>query len=443
MPPLPANADAAAAAGADTALAFAIESARRAIESGSAPEPRIRDLFTASLARLIRNALAPEGGDPSFQALVLRAQDAQVDQHVRLAARTVSDERAVRSAVDAIAHPGKLHGMPPGALRDALAGLHALASTGAWSGLGRAAEQSLLLVPSELVALRVSLAAIASHSSLERLQQGQALLSADGVQRYRALCARRGPLAGTDAAAAQGRASAQLGGAAEHATVQAFREIAALLDRHAVTPARHHVVRSLKTPRGFPGPAGKAKDEWDAAIVRVAEAAPGAEILLLAEVKAAPAAATPDFSRLLGGLRRLAQADSDAVLAFPSADGDVRILGASLRRLEPPGLALPPHVIYCCSAPVETQPQVLGAATRAVLLAEPASLAFAARLARGELPAHDALAEVWHALGSASRLRAALHQHQTTLAVRAAMLRPEDLLAAVVQAMPATPPAAG
>ncbi|RYG20931.1 MAG: DUF2207 domain-containing protein, partial [Burkholderiales bacterium] len=62
----------------------------------------------------------------------------------------------------------------------------------------------------------------------------------------------------------------------------------------------HRVVRSLRTPRGFPGAVGKAKDEWDAAIVR--EQGGDADIVLLAEVKAAPAAATPDFTRLARGL---------------------------------------------------------------------------------------------------------------------------------------------
>jgi hypothetical protein len=96
---------------------------------------------------------------------------------------------------------------------------------------------------------------------------------------------------------------------------------------------------------------------------------------------------------------------------------------------------LPPHVIYCCSAPPEALPQPLGAATKAVLLAEPASLAFAQQLARGEAPSHAALDPVWHALATAPRLQAALHQYETAQKARAAMLHPDDLLASVAQCL--------
>jgi len=75
---------------------------------------------------------------------------------------------------------------------------------------------------------------------------------------------------------------------------------------------------------------------------------------------------------------------------------------------------------------------VLSAATKAVLLAEPASLAFAQQVARGEAaPPHAALAPAWHALFTAPRLRAALHQYETAAKARAAMLHPDDLLPAV------------
>lgn len=104
------------------------------------------------------------------------------------------------------------------------------------------------------------------------------------------------------------------------------------------------VVRGLRTPRGFPGPAHKAKKEWDAAIVR-----------------------------------------------GDGGEGPAEIL----------------------------------------LLAEPASLAFAHQLACGAWPPDNALAPVWEALTTAPRLRCALHQDETSRAVREAMLHPDDLLAAV------------
>jgi hypothetical protein len=189
-------------------------------------------------------------------------------------------------------------------------------------------------------------------------------------------------------------------------------------------------VRSLRPPRGFPGETNKAKDEWDAAIVR-----PGLdgadEIVLLAEIKASPAAATSDLSRLLRGLRRLAQADPDRTYAFASADGETTIAGTSLCRLRPHGHSLPPHVIYCCSAPAEAHPPFLSAATKAVLLGEPASLAFACRLDRGEAPPDSDLLAVWDALAQEPRLRSALYQYETAKQVRDAMVHPLDLLSAM------------
>jgi hypothetical protein len=78
---------------------------------------------------------------------------------------------------------------------------------------------------------------------------------------------------------------------------------------------------------------------------------------------------------------------------------------------------------------VETQPAILGAAAKSVLAVEPASLAFALRLARGQAASHEELAPVWEALAHAPRLRAALHQVDTAQAAREAMIDPADLLA--------------
>jgi hypothetical protein len=152
-------------------------------------------------------------------------------------------------------------------------------------------------------------------------------------------------------------------------------------------------------------------------------------------VKASPAAATPDFARLHRGLERLAQAHAHESYAFGSAEGEVRIAGAALRQLKPHGRALPAQVIYCCPAPSEAQPQLLAAATKAVLLAEPASLAFALQLEQGARPPDADLAPVWEALTHAPRMRAALHQYETARAVREAMLHPDDLPAAVARVL--------
>jgi hypothetical protein len=432
MPPLPAQAGGARPAGAETSLAVAIEAARAAIQAGSPPPAEAKPLFIASLATLIRQALGPEGGDPHFQSLVLRTQDPAVDEHVRLATHAAADRRAIRTMTDAVAHPGKLRDVAAGPMRDRLAHLHGLAAAGEWMQLRRAVDSALPHISGDDERLRSALAAIASAPALARLERASALLAEPAVRRYQALCEQRGPLAGSDAAAAQGRASARIGGVAEEGTLASFREIVGLL--HAVAPlASYRAIASLRTPRGFPGAAHKAKDEWDAAIVRSRAAGGAADIVLLAEVKASPAAATPDFSRLLRGLQRLAHAGTDAVYEFPSSEGDVRVAGESLRRLRPDGASLPPQVIYCCSAPAETQPQVLSAATQAVLLAEPASLAFARQLARGESPPDDALTPIFHDVMSAPRLRSALNQYDTARRVREAMLHPHDLVEAVRQ----------
>lgn len=431
MPALPADAEAARAAGAATALAFAIEAVRRAKDEKARPPSSMKDLFTWALARLIGAALAPEGGDPAFQALVLRTRHAEVREHVRLAELAAADRRALRSIVDAVAHPGKLRNVPPGTLRDTLAQLHRLAAGGAWQELESVARQLLARGVAD-PDLRAALEALLAHPGLPRLVHANALRHLPVVQRYEALRGLHGPQAGSDAAAARGRSSARMGEVAEQATVEAFRTIAQWLTEASPDAGPCRVVRGLLTPRGFPGESGKAKEEWDAAILRETADGPS-EIALLAEVKASPAAATPDFSRLVRGLERLAQARSDADYVFPSADGAVHVRGASLGELRPNGYALPPRVIYCCSAPPEPQPTMLGAASRAVLLAEPASLAFADALAQGGSPRHEDLAPVWDALPAAPRLRSALHQHDTSRAVREAMLHPEDLVAAVAR----------
>ncbi|MCC2634673.1 MAG: hypothetical protein K0S48_2559 [Ramlibacter sp.] len=411
MAVLPPDAASAEAAGAETAIAWALEVRRRSEDAAQAGE-----LFTRQLAELIRAALVPGGGDPAFQALVLRSMEPEVEEYVRLAAKEAADRRVVRSAVDAVAHPGKLRDGVDGELRDALAKLHELSKSQAWPELRKGMEALAPRLRGDDVSLQ----------ALDRLEKGTALRQSPAVQRYLALCEQRGPQAGTDAALASGRASARAGDVAEAATVDALRDIAELMN---ALEGGHRVVRGLRTPRGFPGAAGKAKDEWDAAIVR--EFQGEADVLLLVEVKAAPAAATPDFTRLARGLERLAEAGREGAWEFASADGPVRIAADALRRLQPPGRALPAHVIYACTAEPESRPQLLGAATRAVLLAEPASVAFARDLARGGSASHERLASVWEDLARAPRLRSALHQYDTARLVREAMLHPQDLLAAV------------
>src|SRR5690606_32050179 len=216
---------------------------------------------------------------PHFQAQVLRSGDAQVETYARLASHTVRDRRAVRSAADALAHPGKLAMVDDAALRASLARLHAAASAQDWKALQAHAETLSPLVPAAR--------ALATNAALARLRQLQDLQETSAVQRYLALCALRGPLAGTDEAAAHGRAASQAGAAAEDLVAQALLQAAAWLDRREPDAKPHRVVRGLRTPAGFPEGVPKAKDEWDAAIVRTR--ADAADVVLLAEVKASAA----------------------------------------------------------------------------------------------------------------------------------------------------------
>jgi hypothetical protein len=431
VPPLPADADAARLAGVDAALAFALERARVAHEGGHAPPLDARPLFLGALAAAIRGAMQSDGGDPTFQAQVLRAREPDVEEHAALQARAGADAGAVRAAVAALAHPAKLSRMAPSPVRDALTPLHPLAQAGDWEALYRAAGSLPLLPPQGEPDLRNALGTLQGLEPLQRLRRGAALQSLQSVQRYRALSGQRAPLAGSDAAVATGRAAARLGAEAEAATRRAFVEVAALLNQQQRAPGDWQALHGLRTPGGFPGAAHGSKDEWDVALVRAAPATDVVDIVLLAEVKASAAAATTDLPRLRRGLQRLAQAQAEGRYAFAGAAGEVHISAASLRALKPPQQGLPPQAIYCCTAPADTAPKWLAAAAKAMLLAEPASLVFACALAEGREPDTEELAPVWASLTRAPRLRTALGQYALARSAREAMLHPQDLLSAV------------
>ncbi|MFL6693347.1 MAG: hypothetical protein ACJ8GO_10335 [Ramlibacter sp.] len=424
LPPLPADGATARASGVETALAFALEAART---DGTASEAT-RAVFTSALAELIRRALVPDHGDPVFQAQVLRSQMPDIDEYVRLCALHARDERAVRFQVDAVGHPGKLARTPPGALREQRLRLHELAVSCSWAALADTAQQLAAQAPPD-APWRQTLAGVVGNAALQRLQRFEALQPLEPVQRYAALLARSGPRAGSDAAADRGRAAARLGGAAERETALAFEAIAALLDGAAPQAGRLRVVTGLRTPKGFPGAGPRTKDEWDAALVR--DGSSGAQVVLLAEVKAAPPAAAADLPQLLRGLQRLAQANPGSSYPFPSAEGEVDLDGATLRALQSRDGALPPNVIYCCPSTTESRPAMLSAAARSLLLAEPASIAFATRLLEDASPSDADLDVVWDAVRTAPRLRPVLEQDATARAARAAMLRPADLVGEV------------
>lgn len=398
MPALPESLDAARAAGTDVALAFAIEGAR----TGAVPEAR--DLFLVSLAALAVQALDPDHGDPGFQALVARAHEPSVHDYVALQAHAARDARAVRRLVDAVAHPGRLAGA--GLAEPRLAELHQLAREARWTALRVRAQGLVDDLP--------------AHPSLQRLVRSEALQATPAVDRYLRLVRAQGPLAGSEAAAERGRDAARIGEAAEAEVVDALQAIADTL-RGRDSPALR-VTRGLRTPRGFPGEPGKAKEEWDVALL--ASEGDAARIVLLGEVKASPAAAPADAPRLHRGLQRLAQAEPGVAYRFPSAEGPIAIAGASLRALAPRDGVLPEQVAYFSTAPAGQVPPFLSAASKAMLLAEAGTLAFA----RDRDP--RLLEPVWDALRTEPRLRATLHQRDTARRVCEAMLHPGDLLAA-------------
>lgn len=435
LPPLPADPAAARAAGPDTALACALEAARRA--GADEALPAWRELFTWALAGSIRDALRPQEGDAAFQARVLELQQPEVAEYLALGVQARSDARRVRAAVDAVAHPGKLNGLAPGPWRDTLAQLHARAAQADWGGLHRALVRDVAAAdrlggdPPAFAAL----AALPQGPELLRLQRWQALGECAAMQRHRTLRAQHGPVAGSADASAQGRAARRLGAASEAATLQGLQAVAALLDGLDGASARHRAVRGLRAPPGFPGTATHAKGEWDAALVRGDGGPAPVEVLLLAEAKASPAGATDDWPRLLRGLARLAQADAGTVYRFASTDGPVPMAGSTLQALAPVDGLPPSQVLYCCTAPTGAVAPALDPAARARLLNEPACLAFALSVAAGAAPAHEQLEPVWAALRRAPRLRAVLWQHETARLAREVMLHPDDLPPAVAQAL--------
>lgn len=413
-------------------MAFAIDALRRTLAARQVPDPSLRALLVDGLASLIQAAMRPSGGDAAFQALVLKAQSRAVQEHVQLAATALADRKAVSAAVGAIAHPGKLASRPDDAMCAALAPLHRLACSGEWDALKRTAGR-LLDQPLDAED-RLRLQALREHAGLERLARCAALAASDAVARYQALCKQRGPLSGSSEAAARGAAAGHRGAATEARTVQALDAMAALLNREAPRGTDYRVVSRLLVPAGFPGSAERAKSEWDAAIVRQAAEAPAAEVVLLAEAKASPEAAAADLSRLLRGLQRLSQVPPADVFLFPSDGAAVHLTGESLRQLAPHEHSLPKQVIYCCDAPLEPSVPLLGAAARGALLAEPASVDFAVRLANHEAPVAERLHPVWTRLVEDAQLKWILHQDENARTAREAMLHPEDVLEAVAAA---------
>ncbi|SEJ40544.1 3-deoxy-D-arabino-heptulosonate 7-phosphate synthase [Paraburkholderia diazotrophica] len=418
-----------------TALAIAIEQARRAVACDEAPAAPVKRRFVEALARLIHDGMRTQSGDPVLQAMVLRQRAAQVQEYASLSAHADHDSRSIRASVNAFAHPAKQLRIPPGPQREALAQLHASASSASWSELYDAAR-SLLHMPeiANESSFQHGLTRLLDSPELGRLQRLDALASDDLVRQYRSLWDRHGPRSGSANAVAQGVASQQRGAAVEASAAQALEALARRLNEAQGDRASYRVVTSMRVPPSLPASPERAKTEWDVALLERANADDETavwDVCLLVEAKASVDAATTDLSRLLRGLHLLAHAEENIVYSLETRQGTVRLRGASLRALTTDEAALTKAVLYCCDAPAESSPRLLGAASRMQLLSAQASLEFAGALAEGRHADPQDLEPVWDQLLESPRWRAVLHQYPMLRQVRDLMVHTEDLLAAI------------
>ncbi|OZI35040.1 hypothetical protein CAL29_12180 [Bordetella genomosp. 10] len=416
-------------------LARVIEQARVATAREREPYTSVKDAFIDALARLVQDAMRPAGGDFAFQAMVLRHRAPRVREYASLSAHAERDRRQVRSAVNAVAHPGKQRGLPPGVLRETLAQLQAHAAAAAWPALADAARRALLIP--EIAAdppLASGLLKLSDDAALERLQRLAGLAEDAGVRQYEALWDRRGPRSGSAQAAALGRTTQQRGAAVEALAAEALQAWARRLGEAAGDPAAYRVVTSMRVPAAIAGKAERAKTEWDVVLLRRAaipreahDAKETWDVCLVAEVKSSVDAATTDYPRLSRGLRLLKEADAGACYAFACNQGTVALRGASLQALPAEGDGLAGAVLYCCDAPADEAPRLLNAASRMQLLSAPESLAYAARLAENAPADRSTLEPVWRKLLSSPQWRPVLQQYATLHQVRELMVHVADL----------------
>lgn len=418
-----------------TALAMVIEQARQTVANGEAPDAALKRLFIDALARMIHQSMHKDHGDPAFQAQVLEHRAAQVREYVALSAHADQDRRLIHAAVNAIAHPAKLQRIPPSRQRDALAQLHALASSASWFDLSDTARR--LLVMPEIVnepPFEGGLTRLLENPALGRLQRLGALAADPLVLQYQSLWDWHGPRSGSLAAVAQGSVSQLRGAAVEALAAQALEALARRLNEAEGTQASYRVVTSMRVPASIPASPERAKSEWDAVLLRranTADATPVWDVCLLVEAKASVDAAATDFPRLLRGLRLLASAEDNVVYPFETQQGVVSLRGASLSALTTDEAGLTKAVLYCCDAPAEATLRLLNAANRMQLLSAQASLEFASTLAENPHADLQALEPVWHQLLESPRWQMVLDQYPTLRRVRELMVHNKDLLAAI------------
>ncbi|MGF6967118.1 hypothetical protein OKW43_004146 [Paraburkholderia sp. WC7.3g] len=418
-----------------TVLALAIEQARETSARGEAPDAANQQFFIEALARMIREAMREEGGDPVFQAMLLRHRSAVVREYASLAAHASVDRRLIYAAVNAIAHPAKQQRRLPGPQRDALARLHALAFAEAWPELSEAV-QACIDTPqiAHDAALQRGLAQLLESAALQRLRRLDGLTSDERVRHYQSLWDRQGPRPGSSTAVARGLSSKQRGAAVEASATDALDALARRLNDAPGVVATYRVVNSMRVPATIPASHERAKTEWDVVLLRQAQPPADAaawDLCLLVEAKASVDAATTDLPRLVRGLTLLAHADPHTVYSFRTQQGTVRLGGASLAALTSDRAGLRRTVLYCCDAPVEAAPRVLSPASRMQLLSAHATLDFADALADGRDADCTVLEPVWRQLLESPRWQPVFDQYATLREVRELMVHPDDLRAVV------------
>lgn len=417
------------------ALATAIAQAEADLARKAAPNAATRQCFLAGLAHLIDKAMRAETGDFVFQAMVMRHRHAEVRDYASLVPHAEQDARRVRSIVDALAHPAKVHRMPASPARSDLALLHAAAVSSDWPAVVDKIRHLLNATESMLTAVASDrLTRLLADPGLERLGRIETLATNSLVVRYQSLLERQGPRSGSAEAAAQGAHAQQKGAAVEAAAAEGLRSLAAWMTE-ADTTARYRVVTAMHVPAAIVNGARHAKTEWDAVLLRSASASRSDaidwDVCLLVEVKASADAATTDFPRLMRGLQLLAQADKGSTYPFGTRQGLVSLRGASLRALLTPTHDIDNVVLYCCDAPADTPPRLLSAASRMQLLSATCSLDYAAGLGTTDPLTIESLEPVWRALLDAPGWAQVLHQYSTMARVRDLMVHVEDLTRAL------------
>jgi len=416
---------------AETALALALERTRACVDAGMAPGPEEERAFVGALARVVDEAWQQ---DPVFQALLLRQRSAEVAEYVSLAGGVKQDRRTVRAIVNAAAHPARLQRMADDAGRAALSRLHAAASEENWPALHHALAAVLAMPASEASAPALTaLQALPQDAAFARLRRYAALAAHPRVQAYLALCAQHGPQSGSADAYAQGAASRRRGNVAEAAAADALATLARGLTAATATHV-YRTVRSARMPGSLVASTDRAKGEWDVLVLRqAADAGPDTawEVCLVVEVKASPDAAATDLFRLLRGLNLLAAADTSLDYAFQSAEGPVRLSGASLAALSAQTDSPAPPILYCCDSPPEPAVRLLTAASRMQLLSAPATVAYAQRLDAGLDADPRELDAVWRDVVTEPRWRHVLRQYLELRQARGLMVYTPDLAVTV------------